>query len=353
MRKVPLTMILPDMRLAMSIYHKNQLLLTEGTRNINRYVNSLRKLGITSVYIEDALSKGIEIPDAITEKVRLHCKDVLGETLVSLREKGTFDEIELVETIDQLLEEIMSRTDFLVSLSDIGTTDDSTLVHSVNMTVFSLLIGKKLNYSYSQMRKLAEGCIIHDIGKVLIDPDVLYKPGKLTEREFEYVKQHTVLGYNIAKRNPLLSELSRVVCLSHHERVDGSGYPYGLKGDEIPEFARIAAVADVYDAITSKRCYHDEQSIYDAVDILMMEASSKLDTKLVTLFVRNIAIYPNGSLVQLSDKTYAIVKEQNKEMPMRPVVRVFDPWEQVPIYEVDLMKELDLTIIVPCVTNFK
>lgn len=353
MRKVPLTMILPDMRLAMSIYHKNQLLLTEGTRNINRYVNSLRKLGITSVYIEDALSKGIEIPDAITEKVRLHCKDVLGETLVSLREKGTFDEIELVETIDQLLEEIMSRTDFLVSLSDIGTTDDSTLVHSVNMTVFSLLIGKKLNYSYSQMRKLAEGCIIHDIGKVLIDPDVLYKPGKLTEREFEYVKQHTVLGYNIVKRNPLLSELSRIVCLSHHERVDGSGYPYGLMGDEIPEFARIAAVADVYDAITSKRCYHEEQNIYDAVDILMMEASSKLDTKLVTLFVRNIAIYPNGSLVQLSDKTYAIVKEQNKEMPMRPVVRVFDPWEQVPIYEVDLMKELDLTIIVPCVTNFK
>lgn len=352
MRRVPLSMISSDMQLANPIYHKNRLLLKEGTKELNRYIGSLQQLGITSIYVKDELGHDINIEDAVSEKARLRCKEALNSTIVSLKTSGTIQDIDLVGSINYLLDDILNRKDILISLTDIGTTDDNTLVHSVNMTIYALLMGKKLGYSRSQMQKLAEGCILHDIGKVLIDPRILYKPCKLTDAEYEYVKQHTIKGYELLKMNPIMTELSRIICLSHHERLDGSGYPHGLKDNNIHEFARIAAIADVYDAVTSERCYHKEKSVLEAVNILMQDAcAAKLDKDLVALFLKNIAVYPNGSIIKLSDETYAVVKAQNPEMPFRPIVRVFDPWEQVPLYEIDLMQDLSITIVNPNVNS--
>lgn len=354
MRRVPLSMISADMQLAVPIYHKNRLLLKEGTGELNRYIGSLKQLGITSVYIKDELGQGIEIDDAVSEKARVRCKEALNSTIVSLQTNGSIQDVDLVGSINYLLDEILNRKDILISLIDIGTTDDNTLVHSVNMTIYALLIGKRLGYSRLQMQRLAEGCILHDIGKVLLDSNILYKPDKLTNLEYEYVKQHTTKGYELLKRNPIMTELSRIICLSHHERLDGSGYPHALKRDEIHEFARIAAIADVYDAVTSERCYHKEKSVFEAVNILMQEACMKrLDAELIALFLKDIAVYPNGSLIKLSDETYAVVKDQNPEMPFRPIVRVFDPWEQVPLYEVNLMEDLSTTIVSPNVISIE
>ena len=133
----------------------------------------------------------------------------------------------------------------------------------------------------------------------------------------------------------------------HHERMDGSGYPRGVKAGELHEFARIVAIADVYDALTTDRCYRKKWSNEKAVNYLVEGSGSKFDTQLVGQFIQQIAIYPNGSMVRLSDKNYGIIEKQNRSMPLRPVVRVVSDQygNDIDIYVVDLMKELSMTII--------
>lgn len=346
MRKVDLSMITPDMYLGKSIYHYNQLLLTAGINNITRFSESLLKLGITSVYVEDAISEEIIITDAVSDYTRLKCKDALQNAIDRFRVQGSFDMCSISEATSSLIDEILLRPDVLVSLNDIATTDDSTLVHSINTTVFSLLIGQQLKLSSIELKSLAEGTILHDIGKTLVNPQVLYKNGRLNHDEFELVKQHTIAGYELLKCNPLLTELSRIISLQHHERLDGSGYPYGLNANEIHPFAKIVAIADMYDALTAERCYRKSLSNYQAYEILAQESTIKLDANLLGQFLKHIAIYPNGTLVDLSDGTRGIIKEQNPGIPFSPIVMVIENRNDkaVKLYDLDLSTTLNVTI---------
>ena len=346
MRKVDLPMILPDMRLGKPIYHYNQLLLAAGINNISRFSESLLNLGITSIYVEDDISEDIEITDAISDATRLKCKDALQEAIIHFRTQGSFDMCSISEATNLLIDEMLLRPDVLVCLNDIATTDDSTLVHSINTTVFSLLIGQQLKLSTIELKSLAEGTILHDIGKTLIDPKVLYKTGVLNNDELEIVKQHTIAGYELLKTNPLLTELSRIISLQHHERLDGSGYPYGLTDKQIHPFSKIVAIADMYDALTAERCYRKSLTNYQAYKILAKESTVKLDANLLGLFLKNIAIYPNGTLVNLSDGTRGIIKRQNSGIPFSPIVMVLNNInnKDVKLYDLDLSSTYNITI---------
>lgn len=355
MRKVSISMLTPEMALAKPLYHKNNLLLKMGTVNLQRYASSLLRLGIYELYITDEASNDIEIPDAITEDTRIKCKVVLFDTFQRLHCDGILDVGGLSDSVEMILEELLQRQDIVISLNEIGTNDDSTLTHSVNATIYSLMLAKQLNYSYANMQRLAMGTLLHDIGKTTLEPKILYKPGHFTNQEFEYVKNHTIWGYELLKKDPMLTELSRIISLQHHERLDGSGYPLGLAGNQIHEFVRISAIADVYDAMTSERCYHRRMQNIDAVNILTRDSVEKLDSSLLALFIQGLALYPNGSLVQLSDKSYGIVKEQNKGLPYRPIIRkvVFENGHTIPIGEVDLKQKLDLTILAASVSRLE
>jgi HD-GYP domain-containing protein (c-di-GMP phosphodiesterase class II) len=346
MRKVDLSKITPDMCLGKSIYHYNQLLLTAGIKDISRFSQNLLKLGITSVYVEDDIYEDIEIIDAVSEATRLKCKDALQNAIDHFRLQGSFDMCSISEATSSLIDEILSRPDVLISLNDIETTDDSTLVHSVNTTVFSLIIGQQLHFSELELKALAEGTILHDIGKTLVNPKILYKNGKLTSDEFNLVKRHTIAGYELLKTNPLLTELSRIISLQHHERLDGTGYPYGLNANEIHPFAKIVAVADMYDALTAERCYRKSLSNYQAYEILVKDSVFKLDASILSQFLKNIAVYPNGTLVKLSDGTKAIIKTQNPGVPLSPNVMVIETvnGKDVKLYDLDLSTTLNITI---------
>lgn len=354
MRKIPLSMIKPEMKLAKPIYHKNRLLVTNGTVNIDRFVTTLVKLGIFYVYVDDIICENIDIPDIISDQTRLKCKLALFRTLDKLKTEGMLNIEPLFEMIDVLLTEIMNRPDILICLNDIGSTDESTLVHSVNTTVYALLIGGHLGYSNNDLRRLAEGTLLHDIGKTLVKQAILQKPGALTTTEFDHIKTHTTLGNKLLKKNPLLTELTRIIALNHHERLDGSGYPNGLQRKEIHEFVRIVSIADVYESLTAERCYHRSICPFDAIQIITKDSANKLDAYLAALLIRSIAIYPNGSTVQLSDRRYAIVKEQNQGMPFCPIVRIlgFEDGREVSLGECNLMDELTLTITESNVTNY-
>ncbi len=347
MRLVSTSMLRQDMVLAKSIYHRDCLILKAGQKDLKRFVNNLHNMGIEYVYIEDGKSDGIHVPDAISERTRFKCKKVLRNTLDEFVKKSTLDVDSIVDTVDEIINEILYNKDVQVSLNDISATDDYTFSHSVSTTVYSILLAKELGYSKSMLQKLAAGTMLHDMGKVLLDKTVLFKENQLSAEEFEYIKQHTVFGYQALKRCTSITELSRIISLLHHERMDGSGYPRGVKAGNLHEFARIVAIADVYDALTTDRCYRQKWSNEKAVNYLIECSGTKFDTQLVGKFIQQIAIYPNGSMVRLSDLTYGVIKEQNRSMPLRPIVRVVSDkyGNDIPIYEIDLMKELSVTII--------
>lgn len=347
MRKVPLSMLTPDMKLGKSIYSENQLLLRQGTANLQRYINKLSELDIGNVYIDDDLSENIEVHDAISDETRMKCKKALNSTFEQLRDNNVVASAGLTEAVDRMIEEIVSQPNIIVSLQDIGSSKDETLLHSVNAAVYGLVLANRLGISAVSQRDLAQGLLLHDIGKILLDQDILYKVGTLTKDEFDHVKQHPRLGYEILKKDPLLTEATRRVALEHHERLDGSGYLKGIPGSELSTMIRIASIVDVYEALTVNRCYRKSFTPSKAADILIEEAVEKLDADLVAHFFHCIAIYPNGSLLLLSDNSLVVVKEQNPGIPFRPIIRLIERRgaEMVPGDEIDLSKTLDLTII--------
>lgn len=347
MRLVSIEMLKPDMVLARPVYQKDTLILKAGSRNISRYISNLLNMGIHYVYVEDGKSEGIEIPDVIAERTRHDCKQILRHTMEAFITEERANMQELTQSVDQILMEILQNKDVQVSLNDISAADEYTFEHSVSVAVYSLLVGRELGYNTSKMQKLAMGTLLHDIGKVLLDPDILYKKGKLTMDEFEYVKQHPLVGYQMLRRNCHLPEQVMQIAYEHHERLDGTGYPRKLTEKQIPEFSKIVAITDVYDALTTDRCYREKWPAHKAVDFIIERCGTEFSPELVQLFIQQIAIYPNGSLVRLSDGSVGLVKDQNKNMPLRPVVRVIQNSEgkEISPYEINMMKTLSITIV--------
>ncbi|MEG1992230.1 MAG: HD-GYP domain-containing protein [Acetivibrio sp.] len=347
MRLVSIDMLTSDMTLAIPVYCKDALVIPEGRNHIDKYIPNLNNMGIQYVYIEDVLSKDIIIPDAISTKTRNVCKSILRSTLLDYTGKNELKIYKITNSLEHVILEILQNQDVQVSLNDIGTLDEETYVHSVNVAIYSLLMGKALNYSKKRLEELAMGTILHDIGKTLIEPKLQFKKGRFSASEFAQMKKHAEMGYYILEKGTKLPEETKRIALNHHERMDGSGYPSGLKGEELNEFEKIVMIADVYDSLISSRCYKKKWPIAKAVDFLIEKAGTLFSPELVQLFIQQIAIYPNGSMVLLSDGNIGIVKEQNRHVPMRPIIRIFKNAKGVEItpFEVDLMEVLSVTIV--------
>ena len=346
MRKVLICNLTPDMCLARPVLFQNTLLLNRGVYNLNKYTKFLSNIGIYSLYIEDSISDDIEVTEIVSEKTLMKCRNVLQNTFETFEKTGCLETADLSNSAASILDELLCREDILVSLDNIGTTDANTLSHSLNVTIYSLLLGTSLGYSKSRLQLLAEGAMLHDIGKTVLDQEILFKPGKLSSAEFTHVKSHATLGYEILKENSFMSAITKNVALYHHERLDGSGYPEGISQKAIHNFARIVAIADVYDALTMDRCYRKAVATSEAVRILQADAGHKLDAEFVDRFISQLAIYPNGTLVCLSDNRVGIVKCQNRHLPFRPIVRILfetDGSKVVP-YEMDLTQTLAISI---------
>ncbi|EEX30925.1 HD-domain protein [Vibrio coralliilyticus ATCC BAA-450] len=173
------------------------------------------------------------------------------------------------------------------------------------------------------LKQLAIGGIIHDVGKIKVDDKVLHKPGKLTPEEFDHMKLHQVFAEEIIFTVDGLGDISRDVCLMHHEKLDGNGYPKGLKGDEIPLHGRMSCIVDIYDALTADRCYKKGMSSAEAFKIILSLTPFHLDRDLVYKFINCIGVYPVGALVELNDGRVGIVWTSNADEPLKPEVKCF------------------------------
>ncbi|MDR2405250.1 MAG: HD-GYP domain-containing protein [Deltaproteobacteria bacterium] len=234
---------------------------------------------------------------------------------------------EVQENVDELVESVSRNQDALTALIKLRRFDDYTYTHCLNVSVLSISTGKALGLSDNDLRILGMGTMFHDLGKTRIPAYILNKPGKLTDDEFTIMRNHAALSAEIILEQKLnVDDQVIKVARFHHERIDGSGYPDHLKGDEIPPLATICGLSDVYDALTSDRVYHKGKLPHDALKFIYSLRGTHFEPSWVDRFVQSVGIYPPGSVVELASGHVAVVMEINHGSLLTPVIKlVADP----------------------------
>lgn len=323
MRRVSLDKVRAGAILAKTIMSLDgKVLLAAGMEITEEYKRKLQANRISEIYIEDEISKDIQVPEVVREEIVYEAKQMIKAMMTKPSVKTSIDGRKVMEIVDKIISSILANKDIIANLCDIRSVDDYTFSHSVNVCILSLIIGIGLGYSGDRLRELGVGSILHDIGKVMVPNDILKKPYQLTSEEFEEIKKHTYYGYEILKNTSGISMTASYIALEHHERIDGSGYPYQLKDDNIHKAARIVAVSDVYDALTSDRIYRKKLMPHEVIDYITSLGSHHFDQEVVDVFIRFIAYYPVGTAVILNTGEKGLVSKYNKRFPTRPTVRV-------------------------------
>ena len=250
-------------------------------------------------------------------------KDLIRKVLSETFEGKAIEVAPFEALADTMIESVMLDADALKCMSALRSKDAYLLEHSVNVAFLLVTFGKYLKLDRVMLREMAVGGILHDIGKIKVDNKVLHKPGKLTPEEFEHMKLHQVYALEIMNETTGLSQISKDICLMHHEKLDGRGYPRGLKDDEIPPHGRMSCIVDIFDALTATRCYKEAMSPAAAFKILLSLTPFHLDQELVYEFIRCIGVYPVGSLVELSDGRVGIVWASKDRDALHPIVKCF------------------------------
>ena len=233
-------------------------------------------------------------------------------------------QLEGIDTlVDDITQSIARNPEAFLSLSRLKTKDNYTYLHSVAVCALMIALGKQMNLDPALTKDLGMAGLLHDVGKMMIPDEVLNKPGRLTDNEFTIVKNHPLRGWEILQASEGVSAIALDVCLHHHERVDGTGYPDKLSGDNLSLFARMGAVCDVYDAITSERCYKAGWAPAESIRKMAEWQEGQFDSAIFQAFVRTIGIYPSGTLVKLKSTRLAVVIEQSDKNLLTPIVKVF------------------------------
>ncbi len=326
MRFIEVKDLEPGMTLARDIITpQNSFLLKKGVKLSIEYIRYLQNAGYRGAYIGDEISDELYIENTVSDEVFRKGVDAVKNVNI----EG------MIWVATEIVNEISTASDVSIDIYDLRSYDDYTYHHSVNVAVYATVVGKYLNYSTSKLNQLCQAAIYHDIGKTKIPLEVLNKPSGLTDEEFNLIKSHPKYSYEILSADSSVPAIVKQAVYMHHENENGTGYPLGKAGNEIPEMAKIIHVVDVYDALTSQRPYKKPYAATDAMEYLSGGVGILFDKDIVDVVRRVIPVYPLGVQVVLSNgREYLVVEHSNDNF--RPVVMDMETKEQI-----DLSKHPD------------
>lgn len=312
------------------------VLVARGAKLDHYIIRSLLRLGIPNVYIQEVSDDHGEeaISSAAQHKIeRLRTDDRAKVSLSSSVRARVAEGIQyvyhntedpsLVQTTSDIADSLMSairqNNAMAIDISALKTSDEYTFKHSVDVATISMIVAKKMNMTDAQILEIGIAGLLHDVGKTKIPLEILNKPGRLDDEEFEMMRQHSVYGYRIIQDNADLSEEVKLGVLQHHEKINGTGYPMAVPGNQITPYAKILTVADIYDALVTERPYKAAFSQREAIETIM-SMTQELDMLVMESFLQSMILYPVDSIVELSNGENAKVVKNSPCYILRPTV---------------------------------
>lgn len=325
MRKVfvALNQCKPGMEVAETLYNDlGAVIIQEDTILDPHLIRKLYNLGIERIKIYK------QAPEVIFTKQTGNFQEQHNENIKAI--KSTLHDISSGKSLDyekvnevseSIFDKINENRDIVGCLNQIQSVDDYTYTHSVNVSLICMLIGKWMKFGPVMIKDILQAGLLHDIGKSKVPSEIIKKPGALSSEEFAEIKKHPIYSYRILENVPGISKDICMGVLMHHEREDGSGYPVGAKSEQIHPFAKIIAVADIYDAMTSERTYKEKQAPFKVFELMERHSFGVLDINVMNAFLSNIAAYYIGDFVRLSNGVIGEIIYINPRQVSRPLIR--------------------------------
>lgn len=333
MRLISIDAAKPGLKVGRAIWNEiGHPLLQKNVVLTDTIINRLKQMNIQYIYIEDEISQGIEINETVPLEKRMKAVSQIATTFKQVKGLETQEAAFVLDkqskligsVVENLLDSILDSREMITVLSDTLLYDEALFQHSFNVTLYSLAIAKELGYSVEDLRTIGKGALLHDVGKMVVPQKILQKEGQLTDEEFMLMKQHARYGFDILRNLHTVSLLVAHCAFQHHERLDGSGYPRGLVDFEIHPYAKIIAVADVFDAVTSDRVYRQKMLPSQGIALIESGSGTLYEERIVEAFKRSVVHYQNGTVVYLSDGRRGIVVKQNIHNSVAPWIRIFE-----------------------------
>lgn len=347
MIKIPVPQLTPGMKLAKDVtLTDGRLLLLAGFVIKPLYIRKLEAFQVTNVFVEDA--PYVPIDDFEEERVYKHAASIIKNIFTLAKKENRVDVSAVRDTVSEILQKVLENETVMLQITGIRDIDNYTFLHSVDVCIYSTMIGKKMGFGRELLMSLGIGAILHDIGKCKVPIEILQKPDRLSESEFELMKLHTVHGSEIIKNSYGLGFSMANIAFQHHEKWNGSGYPLGITSNSIDLMARIVSLVDVYDALTSDRVYKKKELPHIAAEYIKNNASTLFDPFIVDLFINNIAVYSEGTVVLLNTGELGSIIYTKDSGTIRQKVNIFSNKSGPPVlqpYIIDLNERKDVEII--------
>ena len=306
---------------AMGIDVESDVVAISAEEHQQKIAEELQRMAASTPQVIAKISIQQELETA--RKLQAKSKAAVTSMFNEVRMGNAIKVSEAAPLVEEISQSITRNPEAFLNLARLKTKDDYTYMHSVAVCALMIALGKQLGLNSADLKEVGLAGLLHDVGKMMIPDDILNKPGKLTDEEFEIIKGHPMKGWELLHGSPDITATALDVCLHHHERVDGKGYPDNLSGDKLTLFARMGAVCDVYDALTSNRCYKNGWEPADTIRKMAEWKDGHFDERVFQAFVKTIGIYPSGTLVRLKSGRLAIVFEQTEKSLLMPIVKVF------------------------------